>query len=423
MIERLQQRLEELDAVALVVPASTGTDPDFLPFLGEGRISQGLVVVPRGGVPHLLYYTPMERQEAGLAAATGAAGCRLLTPERLDLMRWQRECLTPEEWLATVVGQAFLHAGVRPEGASRRVLLAGHEAAGKIQAACRLLAREGWTFQPGHDAVAWARRRKDEGQVREMRRVAAAVRSAFQRVAALLRAAVVDAGKGRGLILGGSPLTVGRLKGEIATVFAQATLEQPEGGIVAPAEEGAVPHNQGTPDRVLRAGESLVVDLFPRGRLFADCTRTFCVGEPPEGLARAHRAVHQALLQAHRGVRAGVATWDLQQRTCDLLEAAGYATSRSEPGTLRGYVHGLGHGVGYELHDAPSFKEQARGEMGTLLEGDVVTLEPGLYDPEAGFGVRLEDLVWVGEVGAENWTPLPYALDPRAWPEEALDEG
>ena len=86
----------------------------------------------------------------------------------------------------------------------------------------------------------------------------------------------------------------------------------------------------------------------------------------------------------------------------------------SHPGTTRGYVHGLGHGVGFELHEYPSFRRHA-GPEGVLAAGDVITLEPGLYEPEQGFGVRLEDLVALVADGSENLTPLPYELDPRAW--------
>jgi len=167
---------------------------------------------------------------------------------------------------------------------------------------------------------------------------------------------------------------------------------------------------------VLRAGESLIVDLFPRGRLFADCTRTFCVGTPPEMLARAHDDVFAALQLAHRKARAGSHGWDLQRAVCDLLVERGWPTPIDAPGTLRGYVHNLGHGVGYELHELPSFKEGVPEREGLLEAGDAVTLEPGIYEPgEGGFGVRLEDLVILGEAANENLTPLPYELDPRAW--------
>jgi Xaa-Pro aminopeptidase len=109
----------------------------------------------------------------------------------------------------------------------------------------------------------------------------------------------------------------------------------------------------------------------------------------------------------------------VQRAVCELLAGCGRRTPVSHPGTLTGYVHNLGHGVGYELHELPSFKEAAAPEDGLLEPGDVITLEPGLYEPEAGaggFGVRLEDLLVVRAEGLENLTPLPYDLDPRAWP-------
>jgi Xaa-Pro aminopeptidase len=407
MLECLQQRLEELDAAALLVVAGTSADPDLLPFVGAGRLTKAVVVVPRGRAPHLAYLDPMERDEAAKAVAVG---CELLTPERLDLPRWTREYPELADLLRAIVEQALFHAGVRAPG---RVLLAGRGAAGYVHAACTALAGEGWTFAPGHGALEWARRFKDPVALGEIRRVAGYTVEAFHRVAAVLGEAQADA-TGT-LHFEAVPLTVGRLKGEIAAVLARGNLEQPEGNVVAPAEEGAVPHNQGTPERVLRAGESLVVDIFPRGRLFADCTRTFCVGEAPEVLRAAHRATLAALEGSHRRARAGVLGWDLQMAVCDLLEGAGYATRRSHPETVQGYVHGLGHGVGFALHDAPGFRKGPEGDAHRLLAGDVVTLEPGLYDPEGGWGVRLEDLVLVGETGVENWTPLPYALDPREW--------
>ena len=159
----------------------------------------------------------------------------------------------------------------------------------------------------------------------------------------------------------------------------------------------------------------MVVDLYPRGLVFADCTRTFCAGPPPEPLARAHAAVFATLRGAQAALRPGLRGWDLQRRVCDELGAAGYPTPISHPGTLRGYVHNLGHGVGYELHELPSFK-QVEGPEGLLEIGDLVTVEPGIYEPGAGgFGLRLENLVYLGPDGNENLTPLPYELEPRAW--------
>lgn len=250
---------------------------------------------------------------------------------------------------------------------------------------------------------------------REIDGIAAAARAtvaAFRSLAEMLAASSVrEDGE---LWLEEERLTVARVKAGAAAVFAGYGLEQPESSIVAPAEEGATGHSTGTPDRVLRAGESVVVDLFPRGLLFADCTRTFCVGQPPGDLARAHGLVLKALGKSLDEVRPGVRGWTLHECVCRLFENEGFAVPDKNPGTQTGYFHLLGHGVGYELHELPSFRKTGPGTE-EFRTGDVVTIEPGLYDPEAGWGVRLEDLVVVTGDGMTNLTPLPYDLDPRAW--------
>jgi Xaa-Pro aminopeptidase len=196
-------------------------------------------------------------------------------------------------------------------------------------------------------------------------------------------------------------------------VLGSLGLEQPRGNIVAPGEEGAVPHNAGSAGRVLRFGESLVVDLYPKGQLFADCTRTFCVGPPSEALAGAHRHVLAALEWSHQHTAVGCTAWELQEGVCRLFSEQGYATPLTDPTTEVGYVHSLGHGVGYDLHEEPFFRKANDG--GQIELGDVITLEPGLYDQKIGYGLRLEDLVAVEESGPRNLTPLPYDLDPFAW--------
>jgi Xaa-Pro aminopeptidase len=130
----------------------------------------------------------------------------------------------------------------------------------------------------------------------------------------------------------------------------------------------------------------------------------------------AHATVLAALEWATRHAVPGARGWSLQEGVCGLFKAAGYATPLTDPGTTVGYVHGLGHGVGYELHEQPTFRKET-GRDGLLAVGDVFTLEPGLYDPspEGGYGIRLEDLFWLGPDGLENLTPLPYSMDPSAF--------
>jgi Xaa-Pro aminopeptidase len=403
-LRSLSAGLDELGCEALLVLGPSAAAPDLAAFLpGPAHIGECLVVAPREGPARLVYLTPMERDEAA------ATGLQLITPEDLDIAKASSELPDPASFLARVAGRALAICDLTPG----RVALAGHGAAGVIQGACSQLAGQGWTWVPGNALVLAARQRKVPAEVAGIREAAEGVAEAMRAVARLL-AAAAPTGDRNELWVEGERLTVARLRAEVGRVLAGRGLEQPRGNIIAPAEEGGVPHSSGTPDRVIRAGESLVVDLYPKGRLFADCTRTFCVGEPPEALARAHAHVRAALEEAHRRAAPGVRGWDVQEAVCHCLGAAGYETPASHPGTTRGYVHNLGHGVGFELHELPTFKKASGGE-GVIREGDVFTLEPGLYDPEAGYGVRLEDLVRLGPDGTENLTPLPYEMDPRAW--------
>ena len=101
---------------------------------------------------------------------------------------------------------------------------------------------------------------------------------------------------------------------------------------------------------------------------------------------------------------------EYQLMTCDYYESKGHKTVRSHPGTEEGYVHGLGHGIGLEIHEGPNFSH-AQGEDKVLLPGHVVTIEPGLYYPSRGYGVRVEDAVAYNEAGELIWlTDYPYDL-------------
>jgi len=403
--EVLARELADRGCEALLIVGASGRDPDLAPFVGPAHLSRAFLLLPRpaagspgGRGPLLGYLTPMERGEAA------KSGFELLTPQQLEVERLLRERPEPASFWSALLVRAMELSGV-PRG---RLGLAGHLGAGHAVAFAGALEAAGWSLVDGHEAVRQLRKRKRAEEVAAIREAARGTVAAMRRVAEVL----AEAGD---LRWRGEPLTVGRLRREVFRVIADHGLEQPESNIIAPGEEGAAPHSMGTDSRVLRTGESLIVDLFPRGWMFADCTRTFCVCEPPEALAAAHAAVAGALAIARLGARPGVRGFDLQEAVCRHFQDLGHPTPVSHPGTETGYVHNLGHGVGHELHEYPSFRKEA-GAEGVLGEGDVIAVEPGLYDPEAGWAVRLEDLLVLGPEGiAEDLTPLPYDLDPRVW--------
>ncbi|MFL5426368.1 MAG: aminopeptidase P N-terminal domain-containing protein [Myxococcales bacterium] len=176
--------------------------------------------------------------------------------------------------------------------------------------------------------------------------------------------------------------------------------------IVGSGENGAVLHwDQNS--RMLRDGDLVVVDAAAEyGRYAADVTRTFPVsGRFTDEQAKAYRAVYQAQEDIFAAVRAGATMQDLQRAAEISLRKAGY---------LDKFIHGFGHFVGLDVHDAGDY-------LGPLPAGAVITVEPGVYIPERGFGVRIEDQVLVTEKGYRLLTSaFPRKLeDVERWVQEA----
>jgi len=131
----------------------------------------------------------------------------------------------------------------------------------------------------------------------------------------------------------------------------------------------------------------------------------------PEDVQRWRELTKRALERAISAIKGGADGRAIFDGTCEIFEAAGEPTQRTKEAgkTLSdGFFHGLGHGVGLEVHEQPGMGISAKDP---LRAGDVVTVEPGLYRQGYG-GVRLEDLVLVTKDGAENLTQYPYDLAP-----------
>jgi Xaa-Pro aminopeptidase len=269
------------------------------------------------------------------------------------------------------------------------------------------LREEGLTIQPELELFQDRRRVKTDAQLAGIRRAQRAAEAGMDAARALLRRAEANGG---GLVVDGAPLTSERVKAAIMEAFAALGVTAEE-FIVAHGPQSAVGHDMGSGP--IAEGEPIVIDLWPKdieSACYADMTRTYVVGEPAEEIARYHALCKEALDRSLDAVRPGRAAEDVFRLVCELFHEAGEPTQLSKkPGEVLedGFYHGLGHGVGLEVHEAPSLGRAP----GTMVAGDVVTLEPGLYRHGYG-GVRLEDLVLVTEDGAENLTQYPYDLQP-----------
>ncbi|HWQ84798.1 MAG TPA: M24 family metallopeptidase [Anaerolineales bacterium] len=210
----------------------------------------------------------------------------------------------------------------------------------------------------------------------------------------------------------GTPLTIGEVKGRINLLLAERGAENPEGTIFAIGRDAGIPHSTGAPGDLLRLGQTIVFDIFPceaGGGYYYDFTRTWCLGYAPDPAQALYENVLSVYQQIMKELRLGAACSEYQLRTCEMFEAQGHVTIRTDPQTQSGYVHSVGHGLGLHIHERP-FMRLNGAEDDLLVPGVIVTVEPGLYYPERGLGVRLEDTVWVRPDGKME-IPAPYPLD------------
>jgi len=244
------------------------------------------------------------------------------------------------------------------------------------------------------------RRAKNEAELAGMRRAQRSAEAAMDAARELLRTRVANGG-----------LTVEEVKAAMSVVFAEHNTSCDD-FIVAPGLQGAVGHDMGSGP--IAAGVPVVIDIWPRDNasyVFCDMTRTFVVGDVPDNVATWHRLCKEALDRAISEIKDGASGREIFDGTCEIFEAAGEPTQRTKtPGEplADGFFHGLGHGVGLEVHEPPGM---GRASELPLQTGDVVTVEPGLYRQGYG-GVRLEDLILVKPDGAESLTQYPYDLAP-----------
>jgi Xaa-Pro aminopeptidase len=185
-----------------------------------------------------------------------------------------------------------------------------------------------------------------------------------------------------------------------------------EDSICCGGPESADPHRAAS--AVLRAGLPIVLDIFPydkRTRYWGDMTRTVVRGTPPPEVERMWDAVQEAQQAGLDAVKPGGNGRDVHIACCEVFKKHGYGSATHgyrEIESQARFIHGTGHGVGLQIHEYPRV-----GDVDVTLEaGDVVTVEPGLYDPRFG-GIRIEDLVVVTESGARNLTTIPkvFRLD------------
>ena len=313
--------------------------------------------------------------ECGRARRQSRRGVNVLTPSALKLGRGERGRIS--SWILAALerlkARSVLVAPGFPLGIANRLRRAGVR---------MIVAKE---------ALFPNRAVKTPREIRNISETQRAAASAMQAAVRMIQSARIA--KSGHLVAAGERLTAEAVR----RVIDRTLLEHEcfaEETIVACGRDAADPHEHG--EGALRAGETIVIDIFPRSRThgyWGDITRTVIRGKAPEQLRQMYRAVAAAQAAALLKLKAGVTVGAVHGAVQSVFEKRGFVTQLRND-RPEGFIHSTGHGVGLDIHESPSI----RPGQERLKAGQVVTIEPGLYYPKIG-GVRIEDTVLVTRTG------------------------
>jgi Xaa-Pro aminopeptidase len=351
-------------------------------------------------IPDPFLYVEHEGKQLVLVSAlelerVTAAGLDAVSPERYGIDELLRTGMRMQDAMLEVQLRALQELGLTSAVVppSFPLELADH------------LRANGVDIAADRDLFELRRRSKTAIELQGLRRAQRAVEAALDVAREMLRRADANGT----LVLDGEPLTCERIKAEIEQVF-NAHGVAAEHLIVAHGAQTSIGHEDGS--GAILPSEPIVFDLFPKDRetgVYTDMTRTYVVGTVPDELREYHRLAKEALDRVIAAAKPGVNGRELMQIACEVFDAHGYPTQLTKkPGEVltSGFFHGLGHGVGLEVHEPPAMSRSGDD----LVVGDVIAIEPGLYRAGMG-GVRLEDVAIVTEDGLELVTDYPYGME------------
>ncbi|HYI10411.1 MAG TPA: Xaa-Pro peptidase family protein [Thermoanaerobaculia bacterium] len=391
MLRDLDLLLRERHIDTVIVPMHEAMHPSFRWLTRGAKVTRGYAVKMPERDPLLVTY-PMEREEAK------ATGLEVRLAAEFGYDQIFRTAANGSEAYAE-----FFTNILRDLGSGDSVAFFGNVPVQLYLGLADGMERRGWRVHRanGEDLIQLARKRKEAWEIDAIRSVGERTEQVVDGVREMLRNWAPS-------------LTLGDLKRFVSTEIVRLGMIEDHDTILSQGHDAGVPHARGDASALVRPSVPIVLDIFPADKnsgYFFDLTRTFCIGPIPEELRRLHGHVFEAFIRARDAMRPGTLASSYQTLVCDYFESLGYETVRSNPRTLSGYVHGLGHGVGLEIHEKPSFSLHSTNRD-PIEVGDIVTIEPGLYFPERELGVRIEDTFVVTEEGVETLCRGDYGLEP-----------
>ena len=399
----LDALMQAKDLDAIMVLGSAEHNPPMTYLVGGGHVAHAVLIKKRNAEP-VLFCNAMEREEAAKSGLTTVPLRRAPISEFMN--RYQ---------------ELFAEYGVT----SGRVSVYGKTDLSEALLLLDLLrnAFPNVSFfgeTPAESIFMRAMETKEENVVDRIRRMGKITTEVVGLVAEYLTSREVHEDE---VLLkeDGSPLLISDVKGKIALWLAERGAADVEGCIFAIGRDAGIPHSVGNPTDMLRLGQTIVFDIFPGeagGGYFYDFTRTWSLGyATPEAqkLYDEVKAVYETVIE-HIDLNAQFK--DYQKFVCEEFNKNGHKTPMHADGVLTdGYVHSVGHGLGLNVHERPSSRH-TDGDDNILKPGVVVTIEPGLYYPEKGMGVRIEDSYWMRPDGQfERLAEYPYdfVLPMKKW--------
>lgn len=385
--------MQEYDLDAILVTGPAQHNPAMVYMTGGGHLTNADLIKKRGEEA-VLFYSPMERDEA---AKSGLKTKNIAEYNFNDLL--QRANDDQQQAMVERYQLMLSEVGV----SAGKVALYGRSEIGPNFAIFSALERAmpGLTLvgEINHSVLMLARMTKDAAEIERIRRMG----KITTQVVSLVADFITSHPSRNGVLLkdNGEPLTIGDIKGRINLWISEYGAENPEGTIFAIGHDAGVPHSSGNPADPLKLGQTIVFDIYPceaGGGYFYDFTRTWCLGYAPDEVMALYETVLSTYKKVSSQLQVGRPFKDYQAMVCDLFSAQGHPTIKEDPKTQQGYVHSLGHGIGLNVHERP-WSGVSSDEKDCLLPGAAFTIEPGLYYPDKGMGVRLEDSLWVDPNG------------------------
>ena len=381
----LDALMEEKDPDGLLITGPAQHNPAMVYMTGGGHLTTADLIKVKGEAP-VLFYNPMERDEAAKSGLTTHNLADYNFIELLNISNGDYPLASARRYQ-----RMFSELGVT----QGKIALYGRSEIGASYAIFSALQSEmprlNLVGETNDSVLMLARMTKDENEVERIRRMGKITTEVVG-----LTADYITSQRARDGVLvkqDGNPLTIREVKQHINLWLAERGAENPEDTIFAIGRDAGVPHSSGNPDDSLMLGQTIVFDIYPceaGGGYYYDFTRTWCLGYAPDEVLSLYETVLSAYQQVSNKLEANQPFKRYQEMVSAIFTGQGHPTIQQDPMTQRGYVHSLGHGIGLNVHERP-FSGSTSDEKDCLVPGAVFTLEPGLYYPERGIGVRLED--------------------------------